>query len=46
MLLKIILLIIWLIAGVLAMLTPRISKFSYFCVWLCLLLYLIKDVIQ
>lgn len=46
MLLNIITLIIWAIVGVLAMLTPRISKFSYFCAWLCLLLYIIKDVIS
>lgn len=46
MLVKIIAMILWLINGVLAALTPQISKLSYFCLWLCLLLYLIKDVIS
>lgn len=46
MYLTIIAIILWLINGVLTALTPKISKFSYFCVWFCLLLYLIKDVIS
>jgi hypothetical protein len=46
MLLKLIFLIIWVIIGMISMLSPRISKFSYFCAWFIAILYIIKDVIS
>lgn len=41
MLLNIILVIAWFLLGVYHLLEPRISRFSYFCCWICLILNLI-----
>ena len=42
MLLKIFVVVVWLMEGVLNLLTPKISKGSYFLCWFMLMLYMIS----
>ena len=43
---KIIMFFAWLILGTVTLYQPRVGKFSYFCVWILLLVYLLADIVN
>jgi hypothetical protein len=46
MIFDLVILLIWIFIGVVNLLSKKISKFSYFAVWILLVAYLIADVLQ